>query len=252
MKKEANMDNSVKITSLIVAGILVLALMAGLFLKPVDYTNTVQSSGESSLKITPDLVSINFNIETKGDTSEEANSANSEILEQLIENLEKLGFEREEIQTTNFNIYPNYEWSNGMRKENGYLASHSLVVRISTESSAKMTAIIDAGAKAGTSISYINFELSPGLESQVKAEALKLASQDAKLKAEAIAQGLDKDIGKLVSISNSEFNYYPYRVYSASGVAYEEEMALAKDSVENLQPSEQNIYARVTATYKLK
>ena len=86
-------------------------------------------------------------------------------------------------------------------------------------------------------------------QNKYKAEALKKAAEDAKIKAESIALGLDKKLGRLVSTSNSQFGYNPWNIYSkveSAGVID------AKTIASNIQPSEQKISASVSVTYKLK
>ena len=66
-----------------------------------------------------------------------------------------------------------------------------------------------------------------------------------------MAEGFDKKVGKLVSVSLSEGNYYsPWRMYDSmeSGGS----IALAKEAVANVQPSEKEITAYVSAVYKLR
>jgi uncharacterized protein len=244
------MEKSVQITLIIVVGIVVLFGMTySVFTSFQPDRDTITGNGEASLKAVPDLVAVYFNVEAKGGTSEEATQENAEIVDNLLTGLIKLGLERDDIQTQNFNIYPNYEYRNGQRIETGYRATHSVRVVISTEDSSLIGDIIDAGVSAGSQISYINWELSPEKQSKYKAEALKLAAQDAKLKAEAIAEGLDKKLGKLVSTSQSNFNYNPWRMYDMAVGANVEE---AKAATTNISPSEQDITARITVVYKLR
>ena len=121
-------------------------------------------------------------------------------------------------------------------------------LEISAEDSAKLSNIIDITTESGALISSINFELSQEKQNQYKAEALKLASEDAKIKAEAVADGLNKKLGRLVSVSTSDFDYYPWRVYESSAGSSTED---AKVATANIQPSNQKISARVTAIFKI-
>ena len=245
------MEKSVQITLIVVAGIIILALLGYLALNSMNPSiNTVTGQGTATIKAIPDLVGVYFNVETKASTSEEATSKNAEIVEELITNLVKEGFERKEIQTMSFNVYPDYSWNNGNQRLNGYIATHQIKVELSTEDADKIGEVIDTGVNAGAGISYINFELSQEKQNQYKSEALKLAAEDAKIKSEAIAEGLGNKLGNLVSTSTSDFNYYPWELYRASdsmgGVAE------AKAATTNIQPGEQEISASVTAVFKLR
>src|SRR3989339_650197 len=154
--------------------------------------NSINVQGLATVKAMPDVISVYFNIETTGNTSEEAEDA------------DKLG------------------------------------------------SIIDAGANAGAGISYINFELSQKLQNQYKAEAMKLAAEDARIKAEAVAEGFNKEVGDLISTSVNDFGYYPWNVYSTRGMGVAEDYALAKVEATNIQPGEKEVTASVSATFELK
>ncbi|MBU0893941.1 MAG: SIMPL domain-containing protein [Nanoarchaeota archaeon] len=245
------MDKAVQITLIIVLGIVVLATIGyTAFSSLIPLSNTVTGNGEAIVEVIPDLVKVYFNVETEGDTSQEAKDANAEIVDELIVALVREGFERKDIQTQNFNIYPEYDWRNGNRELYGYRATHSIVVKMSTDESNKIGEAIDTGVDAGAGISYINFELSQEKENEYKAEAIELAAQDARIKAESLAAGLGKELGKLISVSDSNFGYRPWQVYGA--VSGAEDMAVAKEATTEIQPGEQQISARVTAIFKLK
>jgi len=247
-------EKSVQITSIIVLGIIILAIIGYYaFQSVIPSSNTVTGNGEAIIEAIPDLVGIYFNIETSGKTSQEAKDANSEIFNELKSSLLNNGFNKEDIKTQNFNIYPEYEWINNKRIQKGYKAVHSIKVEFSTEDTEKISDVIDAGANAGAGISYINFELSQELQNQYKAEALKLAAEDARIKAESIAEGLGMSVGKLVSVSSSDFGYRPWILYEASAdIAVSEIAKEATEEITGIQPSEKDISARVTAVFKLK
>ncbi len=245
------MEKSVQITLIIVIGIVVVTSIGyTAFSSLVPSSNTITGNGQATVEVIPDLVKVYFNVETSADTSQEAKDENAEIVDDLITAVVKKGFERKDIQTQNFNIYPEYSWKDRERELIGYKASHSIVVEMSTDDLDDIGKVIDAGVDAGAGISYINFELSQEKENQYKAEAIKLAAEDAKIKAQALAEGLDKDLGKLVSVSDENFYYTPWRAYSGSGML--EDAQVAKAETTNIQPGEQEISARVTAIFKIK
>ncbi len=250
MKKD---NKAIIITSIISGVVLLIALIAMVSFGSVSSTNKITVEGISSIDATPDLMTTYFRIETQNETSVEAKDANNEILNKLVNELSKLGFERSELQTQSFNIYPNYEWKNNKQTQNGYKATHSLKLELSSERFDKISEVIDAGADSGAGISYINFELTQELQNQYKAQALELASKDAQTKADAVASGFGKRAGKLVSVQVSEFGYYPWNVYTSrdEGVGYGEDAVLAKQAVAEISPSEQEISARVSATFKI-
>jgi uncharacterized protein YggE len=254
MKKE---NSAIVITCIIAAVVLIIAVLilsrTGSIIPSSGNTVTVQ--GVSTIKALPDVISVYFTIETKNKTSIEAKDANNAIYDDLVENMILAGFEESDIKTESFNIYLNTYWEDGKEKTDGYKATRYLKVELSSDETDKLSDVIDAGVDAGAGISYINFELSQESQNEYKAQALKLASEDATIKADAIASGFGKEAGKLVSVQISDFGYYPWNVYTASssGGAYRaEDAVMAKEAVTNINPSEQEISASVTAVFRLK
>jgi uncharacterized protein YggE len=243
------MEKSVQITLIIASAAIILALIGVNYFFQLSPTATVSANGEAQIKATPDLVGIYFNLETSGKTSKEANDKNKEVTDNLITALIKQGFDREEIKTQSFNIYPDYNWQNGKSEIIGYKASHAVKIEFSASQTEKIGIVIDSGVNAGALINYINFELGQDNQNKYKADALKQATEDARIKAEAIASGLGKKLGSIYSVSSSSFNYYPWKMYDmvTSSNAIE-----AKQAVTSIQPSEKEINAAVSVSFKLR
>jgi|SRR3989344_1732705 len=249
-------NNAIVVTSIIAGVILVIALLALFAFRSAipGSNNSVTVQGISSVKAMPDIISVYFSIQTEGKTSSEVRDANSDIYDELVNNLVDLGYEESDIKTESYNIYPNVEWDNGKQTSDGYIAYHSIKLELSTEDSPKLTPIIDAGVDAGAGISYINFELSQESQNKYKAEALELAAQDAQIKADSVASGFGKTAGKLLSVSVSDFGYYPWNLYTAKaeGGVSSDDVASARETAMNLTPSEQEISASVSATFRIR
>jgi hypothetical protein len=248
----ARENNAVVITAIIAAVILIIAFGAFYFFTNSSSDNSVSVQGMSTIKAVPNLVSVYFNIETKGTTSSEAKDANTLISNKLSDKIISLGFKNTDLQTISFSVSPNYDYNGNTPKQNGFIAVHSLKIELPTEKMDKLTSVIDAGIDSGAGISYINFELTQASQNQYKAQALELASQDAKIKADSVAKGLGKNVGKLVSVSVNDFGYYPWPVFTAKAGGTVADAESARASTVNIQPSEQDISAVVSATFKLK
>jgi len=253
---EQKLDNSVKITIIIVLAVLILAFMVIYLFKsaifPYDIKNKITVEGVATVDAVPDLVAVYFNIETQGNTSSEAKDANAEIVDNLETELIKLGLERKEITTQNYNIYQDYDWINGRRTEKGFKAVHTIRIELKSDKLDLVGDVVDAGVDAGAGINSINFELSQELQNEYKAQAMKLAAQDAKIKAESVAEGFNKKVGDLVSTSINDFGYYPWSIYSYAGGSMAEERDLAKEATTSIQPGEQEITARISAVFEMK
>jgi hypothetical protein len=247
-------NNAIAVTAIISGVILIIALVYLFAFQSLvgGYSNTVDVTGYSTIKANPDLVSVYLSIESKNLTSAGATQENTEIYDKLVTDLIILGFERKEIVTESFNVYPDYSWVNGKQIDNGYRAYHSVKIELSINDSDKILDVIDAGVNAGAGVGSINFELSQESQNKYKAEAMKLAAEDARIKADAIAGGFNKKVGKLISTHVDDFGYYPWNLYSTSGDGREEDVAIAKQVIANIQPGEKEITASVSAVFKLR
>lgn len=233
----------------ILAGIifLVVVIVGGYF----AYTGPVVSAqGSANLKAQPDEVSVNINVETRGNSAQDAQDANKEISEKLLLELEKAGFDRDELKFVNYNVYPDYDWISGTQKLKGYVVSQQLVVK--TGAVDEVPVIVDAAIFSGALVSYINFELSDAKQTEYKKQVLEEASKDAREKASAIAEGQGKKLGRLVSLENQDF-YYPgpiiyYEKGEASGGAAADS---ARNAALNIAPQDLEITASINAKYKL-
>jgi len=245
------METSVKITSIIVGAILVVALVAGLIYWNVNAPkNVLEVNGQSVVKAMPDIVSVYFIVETLGADAQTAKNNNSAIVDEVITNLVKIGLERKDITTQNFNIYEDVVWENNRQRSRGFKAVHSLRVQLASEKLSMVGDVIDAGVDGGAMINYINFELSQEKENEYKALAYKNAAEDARIKAESIATGLGKSIDENpVSVSVQEFGYSPWPVYETMGVMGD--VAMAKEAVTNIQPGEKEISGNVMVVFRL-
>ena len=249
MEKSAKIDQKVMTTGMIVIGAIIVALIFANGFNSGSMENTVSSTGQSTIKVMPDLVNVYFNVQTTGVTAEEASDKNSVIVDEMKASLIALGFEDSEIKTQNFNVYPEYDWRTSTQKITGYAASHSISIQIPIEEKEKLGSAIDAGINAGAGIGYINYELTEENQKAYKVVAIKAATEDATEKARALAEGAGQDLGRLVSISTSEFGYYPWAAYAVS------DSGIGKSGAEiatSITPSEQDVSATVTAVFKIR
>lgn len=250
------MEKSVKITLIVAVTVLLAIGIIGFgFYKVVNPVSgqVISVDGSSTIKVTPDLVTIHFNVETNGSDAKIAKDANAVIMGELITSMIKLGFDRKDIKTESLNIYPWTEWDGRKSVDKGYKASHQVTVVLNTSDASLVGDVIGAGVDAGALLSYINFELSDAKQSEYKAQALKQAGEDARTKAVAIAEGLGLKVGKKpVSVSTSDYRYTPWNVYSyAGGVAMDMAKSEAQLAVSNIVPGEQTVYGNIQVTHKL-
>ena len=155
------METSIKITLIVVAAVLVLAVFVGYGVMQITGAKeTVTGNGQAAIKAMPDLVTVYFSVQTNGSTTTEASDKNSEIVDDLTTELIKLGFEKKDIVTESISVQPDYSWEDGTNKLIGYRAYHSIKVEMPSSDTRKIGDTVEAGTSVGALIDYINFELS--------------------------------------------------------------------------------------------
>lgn len=221
------------------------AAFAGIFIYQNVGGTTVTVTGNTQTTVSPDQAIVYLQIQTTDVSAEKAKNENSKIYDDVLTALIKISIEMKDIETENYNIYPQYNWSSGNQEITGYTVSNNM--KITSKDFNNVGKIIDASVDNGALVSYINFDLSNAKSNEYKAVILANASQDAKTKATAIASGLGKKVGKVVSITSSDYNYYPYPLYSAEAGGATDVKTVAT----NIQPKNLDISASVTVVYKI-
>jgi len=247
MKK--NNNNAIIITSIISVVILIVAALLIFSFSPQSksISDTVTVEGVGSVKVIPDVLSIKLKVETLKKTSVEAKDENAKIMEKVINALIANGFTREELVTDNFNIYEQFDWNSGNRKSIGFRATHGVSMKFGANENEKLSTVIDTAVENGATIDYINFALSTEIENKYKAEAMKVAALDAKVKAQSVAEGFNKKLGKLINIKVNNFGYNPWIVYGEVA-----DTAVMESVATNVEVGEKEVTARVGATYKFR
>jgi len=234
-------------TSIIVALIVVVGLggIAGFYFMSKSSDKTVSASGNAEMTVMPDKAIVYLLIQTRDASADVAKDDNAQISGKVLDSLQAMGIAKSDIETENYNMNPDYDWSNGTQKLIGYVVTNN--IKVSSKDFTNVGKIVDSAVGAGALISYINFDLSNDKQNEYKAKVLTNASKDAKIKAEAIAAGLGKKLGSLVSVTASDYNYQPYPLYmaSASGVS-------VKEAATNISPQQITVTGTATVVYELK
>jgi uncharacterized protein len=241
--------NFEKNTVFVILVVTFLAIGAYVFVNlPTGSTSeTISVQGISEIITKPDLAVLYLNIETLDESAKKSEQENAEITKDVMDALSDLGFEDTEIETLSYNIYEDYLYESGSRNFKGYKTSHQ--IKVSIEETDFIGTVIDRVVENGALISSLQFEINNAKEQELKAQALEMATEDAKNKAEAIAKGSGGKLGKVVSISANDYYYRPYLAYESAGVA---DVAEAKVAATQINTRDITINAQVQAIYKIR
>jgi hypothetical protein len=192
---------------------------------------TISVTGTAATKVEPDLLHIQFGVETQEKTANEALQKNSELMSSVIEAVKKAGIIESELSTSYLNIYPvydqHYDELTNIYTQNliGYRVSN--VLSVDTKKLDTAASIIDNAVGAGANrVDSVFFTLSPETHLKIKDDLLEKAINNAKAKAEKALVPLDHSIIGVKSVSLSEYAIpYPMPVYSGGFALEEAKMA---------------------------
>jgi uncharacterized protein YggE len=154
---------------------------------------------------------------TEDASAGEAVDDNAALMTAVIEAIKALGIPEDKIKTVTYSVYPNYDWE--LRQTTGYRVTN--MIQIEIDDLDLVGPVIDAAADAGANnIQGISFGLSDDVAEQLQTDAYVLALQNARDKADLIADTLDIEVTGVLYVSES--SYTPYtatRSYAVSDEA---------------------------------
>lgn len=192
-----------------------------------EQVRSLSVNGVGRATIVPDMATVNVGVHTEAENISEALEANTAQANTISRVLQELGVEEKDIQTSNFNVYPNDRWNPMTGEVEGryYVVENTVNVTVRNLSSLGevLNTVIKAGANSIYGISFNVIDRSAAV-----AEARNLAIADAKAKAEAVAASADVKLGEIISISVYEGGA-PVGYYDGIGgvVAEEKEVPIA-------------------------
>ena len=173
--------------------------------------HSISIIGEGKVTGVPDVarISLGYSIEKK--TVAEAQKENTNKMNTMIEKLKQdFKIEATDLQTINYYISPQYDYSNGRQVLRGYLVSQDLNVKVRQMD--KVSSIIEAAGSIGLNqIGNLNFEIDNPEKLRQEARAKALAQ--AKEKAATLAQVVGVKLGNIISFSES--SNQPVPVYGS-------------------------------------
>ncbi|MFA5128771.1 MAG: SIMPL domain-containing protein [Patescibacteria group bacterium] len=214
--------------------------------KPTAERDTIAISGEGKVTGIPDIATISVGLQTEKPDVKSAQKENTDKMNRLITNLKNLGVESKDIQTSYYNIYPQYDWPNGKQILRGYQVSQGVTVKIRN-----LTKIGDilaaAGENGANQVSGLSFNIDD--PEALRQEARVKALENAKEKADALARVAGVDLGKIVSFSEyTSTPYSAYKSFDALGYGGGGEEAVAP----TVESGSMDIVVNVTVSYEIK
>lgn len=220
--------------------------------RPMTHTTTpgtlrVSATGES--RAAPDRAWIDFGLETMAATAEAAGRENAQRMERVIAVLVRAGVPREQIQTRDYSVHPEYAPPPDARTEEprirGYRVTNT--VSVTVDRVGEVGGLIDAALAAGANrVHGVRFGLRD--PEAVRARALQEAVRRGRAEAETLAAALGVGLGRLLDASTMSEPYRP-------PVPMMMEMAASRavaDAATPVEPGEQTVAASVHLVYAIE
>ncbi len=211
----------------------------------VEKEKKVSVSGEGKIKITPDIATVTIGAYTIAETTEKSQDENSAKINKIVEALKNQNIKDEDLQTTNYQIGPEYDYSEGRSKVIGYRTDQNInvIIRDLQNVGRVLTKAAEAGANniQGVGFTVENME-------KFKKDALDLAYQNAQERAVALVTASGSELGEVISITESEVNI-PGPFYAAMDKA---ELSGEAEIIPEIPSGQEEVSVKIDAVYKIK
>lgn len=220
-------------------------------------SNIISFDGTGEVSASPDLATMNFTLREESKVLKDAQAKVATKEATVIAMLEKIGIEKKDIKTESYTSYPKYDYgtpcygysSVSCRQDTpkiiGYEVSEYVSVKV--RDLEKVGEVVQGLGDAGVSdMSGPNFSVEN--EDELKAEARKLAIEEAKQKAEVLSKDLGVRLVRIVSFTeNGNYPYYYGKDMLQAG------NAMSESAPAPLLPAGENkITSSVTITYEIR
>ncbi|MBM0169145.1 SIMPL domain-containing protein [Altererythrobacter sp. C41] len=192
----------------------------------------------------PDVAQIGAGVTTRAPTAQEAVRQNAQAMEQVIAKLRELGIASRDIQTSNFNLNPQYDYdrNGGARTFVGYDVNNQVQVKL--RDLERAGEVLDALVSAGANNIYgPNFMLEA--DEAAKREARTKAYQSGQAMAQEYARMAGYSGVRLLEISETFQSYGPQPVMMRASAE------AAADAGTQIEPGEVGTGVTVTVKYEM-
>ncbi|MBI4444448.1 MAG: SIMPL domain-containing protein [Acidobacteria bacterium] len=202
---------------------------------------TVHGTGEFS--VSPDLATVRLGVTKQSSNAQKTQQQINEVSQKIFDAILALGVSKENIQTSNFMLFPVYDSRPGEPQIVGYRGSNIITVKV--QRLARIGPVVDIALEAGANqFEGIQFDVQNDLEA--RRQALKIAVTEAKAKAQAIAEGLNVTLGKVIEVTEGGVTFLPPPMVTQMAAVRRE-----ADVGASISPGQTRVQAQVTIRYRI-
>ena len=207
---------------------------------------SIAVTGTAEVSAPPDRAMVSLGAVVEAKNALDAQKQIAQIMQRVINEVKSQGIPEEKIRTAGLSLNPVYSHPAPKALQDpeaprivGYRASNT--VRVQVDDMERVGAVIDAGITAGANqLNSLSFDLRDDLK--FRKQALQLAAQEARAKAEAIASALNLQLGEVIEV-REEGGSPPHPV--------ERRFAAPAAAATPVQPGQVQVSAAVTVRFRL-
>ena len=157
----------------------------------------VVTSGEGLVQAVPDRAWITITAESRAGNPRDAQRRNAEAMTPVIDKLRTAGIPSEAIRTIGYDLQQEWDYVNNQRTSRGYVARNTIEVRV--DAIDRIGELLEMAVGSGaTSVGGVRFDLKN--RAKLERDALRLAVEDARARADAAAAGAGRSIDRVLRI----------------------------------------------------
>ncbi len=217
---------------------------------------SISVAGKGEVIAIPDIASFTFTVSETAKTVEQAQESAVKKTDAALKAIRDNGVEERDIKTISYSVNPRYEWEagictqygcpNGKNILKGYDVSQTVEVKV-RDIKKVGTLLSSVGSTGIQNISGVTFKVDD-IEA-VKDNAREIAIEDAKARAEVIAESLGVKVVRVTGYWEENPSYYPAYDMGYGGARAE---SMSVKAIPELPAGEQNIESRVSVTFEIR
>jgi uncharacterized protein YggE len=227
----------------------------------VQATNTINVSGYGEAFGAADIATFSFSVSATKPTVTDAQADATAKVNAITKYLTDSGIDKKDIQTTDYSVYPEYEYQSvacpqvsgsaavycppGRQVLKGYTVRQTTSVKVRDTAKAG-DLLAGVGSKGATEVSGLQFTFDDPNKLQNDARGKAIA--DAKAKADELAKELGVSLVRVVSFSENSSGYNP-RVYALDAASKGASTAAVAPEI---SVGQNKVTSNVSITYEIR
>ena len=204
---------------------------------------TVAGEGKATGK--PDVAIITLGVSRVAATVDEARNGAAASLDAMITSMTANGIAKDDIQTQQFSISPEYDYSNNRQTLRGFRVTNIVTAKL-RDISKTSKVVDDAVTAGGNDVQVQNIAFTIDKPDDLKKQAREAAVADAKARAQTLASASGVSVGEPISITETGVTSPPVPY---QGIAEDRSAAGAATPIE---PGTQDVTVSVTVTWSIE